>query len=180
MNFVFENIEDRMIKNLEMGVMLPSEFIIDNKSDLINYFVATKENQTIRFIHPFFQARAKIEWEKILITPIIKKNFKSSVYVKAENILATFFTIDFNIVKSKYENIKFKILDASYGSSKYVNNVIEKIIAKVHNDKITLTVSNELFGDPHVGVKKKLFIHYVDNGLEKNFEAYEGTEIILP
>jgi len=180
LNFLFNNNEKIMIKNFEMGVILPPEFIIDNKSHFNNYFSALKESQLIRFFYQLVQAQTNIEWKELIITPIMMGNFKSTVYIKAENIIPTYFYIEFIVMKSNYENTKIKLLSAIYGTNEHYFDVYDKINSMINENGLRVTSSNDIAGDPHKGVRKKLVIRYISYGEEHEVEVPENETRTLP
>lgn len=173
---IFTNNENKIIKNMQMGITLPLEFIIDNKNDFINNFNIFEDFQLIKFDYQLYQSQSRWDWPDILITPILKTDLKSYVYIKAENILPTYFNIIFNIVESD-----FKLLTATYGNDNYSINVYNKVYSEIVNGTLKLTASNQFFGtDPHKGFIKKLTISYTYLGIKHQVEIQEDKTLVLP
>lgn len=85
-----------------------------------------------------------------------------------------------NEIYSKYKNIKFKLLSARYCTDEQSIDVYDKLILMIKNDELKVTASNDIAGDPDVGVKKKLIIDYISYGIENEVEAFENETITLP
>jgi hypothetical protein len=58
-------------------------------------------------------------------------------------------------------------------------DVTEKVDEKIGNDSLTVEASNENFGDPAVGVTKKLTVDYTFDGKEKSKTATEGETLTI-
>jgi len=69
-----------------------------------------------------------------------------------------------------------EIIDAKY-STKDVTNIIKNHII---NGEIYLRANNNIFGDPNMGVVKKLIVNYVEDGNKKTVEIVEGDFLRLP
>lgn len=175
LNFFFRNDEKKMIKNFEIGVILPTEFIIDNKTVFINYFSTIPEGQVIKYFYQLVQGDSNIRWPELIITPIKKGNFKLASYIKAENIISTYFYIEFNIVESE-----FKLLSAKYGTDQHSIDVYDKITSMIDKNGLRVTSSNDIAGDPHIGVRKKLVISFLSYGKEYKIEVPENETRTLP
>ena len=66
-----------------------------------------------------------------------------------------------------------KIISAKYGTK----DVTEIVQALSSNNRINFFVSNTLFGDPNIGILKKLVIQ-IEN--EEKLEADENTYLVYP
>jgi hypothetical protein len=66
-----------------------------------------------------------------------------------------------------------KIISAKYGT-KDVTEIVQSLSLK---NKISFFVSNALFGDPNIGLLKKLVVQ-IENG--EKIEAYENTYLVYP
>ncbi len=75
---------------------------------------------------------------------------------------------------------KLEIIKASYETPEKGYDITSIVKQMIVNDTLTIVSSNQLAGDPHYGVVKKLIIDYkYDDKLHK-IEAAEGTKLILP
>ncbi len=83
-------------------------------------------------------------------------------------------------VQSEYRHTKFKLLSARYGSDEHSIDVYDKIAPMMNENELRVTSSNNIAGDPHQGVSKKLVIRYVSYGIEYEVEVPEGEPITLP
>lgn len=90
------NKEDRMVKNLEMGFSLPSDFIVE-KSEYYSITTERDGEQIIRYETDKIHARTFFHFANFIFTPITEGEYKILTFIKAENI------------KSIYREIKFKI-----------------------------------------------------------------------
>jgi hypothetical protein len=180
LKYSFDNNDRTMVKNFEMGVILPSELIIDNKKDFIGSISALADNQLVRHFSEFIQGETITKWKEILITPIAIGSIKSTVYIKAENILSSNYRLELNVLKSNYENVKLKLLSAKWGSKEHTRDALEKLNLKIDENGLEAEATNDLVGDPDVGVRKKLFIHYLSFGKEYEVEIDEDHTRQLP
>lgn len=85
-----------------------------------------------------------------------------------------------NDIHSKYKNIKFKLLSARYCTDERSTDVYDKLVLMIKNDELRVASSNNIAGDPHIGVKKKLIINYISYGIEHEVEVPEGETRTLP
>lgn len=83
-------------------------------------------------------------------------------------------------VQFEYRHTKFKLLSARYGSDEHSIDVYDKIAPMMNENELRVTSSNNIAGDPHQGVPKKLVIRYVSYGIEHAVEVPEGELITLP
>lgn len=92
--------------------------------------------------------------------------------------------------KDKYNNLKkklqenevqkFELMSAIYGTDKQFIDVTEKLKPRIKENKLTVTSSNEIDGDPHYGIKKKLVIDYISFGKEYRIEIPENETRTIP
>jgi hypothetical protein len=71
---------------------------------------------------------------------------------------------------------KLSILNAKYGANQSFFDVTDKLKRMVIGNSLNITASNDLAGDPIVGILKKLLIEYKYDGEPQNtIEITEGT-----
>lgn len=73
-----------------------------------------------------------------------------------------------------------EILNAEYLTPKARLNVTEELKKMIVDNKLHTIASNEIKGDPDVGVVKKLSIEYKFNGITLVKEFTEGDNVIIP
>lgn len=73
-----------------------------------------------------------------------------------------------------------RILSAIYGKDGGDVDVADALRAAVAGGRLRVLASNELAGDPIVGVRKILRVEYVHAGRRLVREVWEGAELILP
>ena len=81
---------------------------------------------------------------------------------------------------SNYNHIRFKLLSAYYGTNKHSINVYNKIAPMINKNGLRVTSSNNIAGDPHKGIIKKLVISYISYGVDHKVEVPENESITLP
>lgn len=69
-----------------------------------------------------------------------------------------------------------EIISAFYGPL----DVKDILISKISNDKLNITVNNELFSDPQYGVYKFLKVEYIIDGEKNIIEIGENNNLNLP
>lgn len=72
-----------------------------------------------------------------------------------------------------------EIISATYGSKRIID-VTQLLREMVLNNSLTVTASNELAGDPDVGVRKKMIIMYKVGGKQYQKQVEEGYSITIP
>jgi hypothetical protein len=82
-------------------------------------------------------------------------------------------------VESNPTDKKLKILSAYYGSTEHKFDVTEQLRARLENNILEITASNDIAGDPHHGVLKTLIVDYTVNGLRVKKEFTEGDRVVL-
>ena len=73
-----------------------------------------------------------------------------------------------------------EILSAIYGTSKNSIDIARALSEQIMDEKLNIKVSNEIGGDPDVGVMKELTIGYINNGQEFKKTVAEGQNLIIP
>lgn len=79
----------------------------------------------------------------------------------------------------KHQN-NFEILEATYGDSDKIIDVTNKIRAKISENALNITVSNDIFGDPAPGIRKIAKVRYKHDNEIKEISVNEGDQLILP
>lgn len=112
-----------------------------------------------------------------IILTIIFSVFLCLSYKKFNKTRKTLFIKTEDVI---YNNQNLRIINAVYGTDDKFYDVTEKLKSLVIESKLTVAVKNEIFGDPHFGVKKSLRICYIydDKSHIRTFE--ENTEFKLP
>lgn len=78
------NRESRMAKNVQIGFIFPSDFIIEKTS---RYSIYTdKEKQIVRYTTPLIHGNTKLALSPLIITPLKMDNYPIKTFIKAENI----------------------------------------------------------------------------------------------
>lgn len=103
-----------------------------------------------------------------------------SVNINAENDKNDQIHVKNNVPNSNKDNKKLVIIGARYYTAERTKNITQEIEDMVKNDKLTTIASNDIYGDPHPGEPKKLFILYKYNGVEISKNYNEGEKIELP
>lgn len=78
------------------------------------------------------------------------------------------------------EEKKIELMSAIYGTDKQFIDVTEKLKPMIKENKLTVTSSNKIDGDPHPGKKKKLVIDYISFGKEYRVEIPENETRTIP
>ncbi|MHA1294307.1 MAG: hypothetical protein ACTSQJ_16790 [Promethearchaeota archaeon] len=96
LNISINNSERRMAKNVEIGFVFPSDFIIDKTG---NYSTYTDENgdQIVRYYTSAIQGNTKLLLKPLVVTPITEGSFQIKTFIKAENIESTYRNVTFNV-----------------------------------------------------------------------------------
>ena len=82
------NSEDRMIKNIEVGLIFPLDFIIEKK-DYYSLYI-DKESQIVRYETESIQGRTRNLFSPLVIKPLKKGSYTLKTFIKAENIRAIY------------------------------------------------------------------------------------------
>lgn len=78
------NSEQRVVKNVEIGLIFPLSFIIE-KSD--RYSIYKDENtQVVRFKKDLVHSKTRLKFGNIAITPLVKETHKIKTFISAENV----------------------------------------------------------------------------------------------
>lgn len=128
----------------------------------------------------------RFEWsQRIRLELIDKGNFTEYefVYENSMNDL-------YDIVREQASNVSsildeilglgLDILEARYYTSVKTSDVTELVREKIENNKLAILASNDIFGDPHPGVVKKLLIKYKYAGETLTKEVGEGETLRIP
>jgi len=75
----------------------------------------------------------------------------------------------------KSRNNKFKILRATYYTSKNSVAITEELNKKIVGDKLKVNLTNDIAGDPDKGISKegKVIYLYNDKKLERNYKEWD-------
>jgi len=97
LNVALKNGESRMVKNLEIGLIFNSDFIIEKKD---YYDISTTETkQVIRYETKIVHGKTKYEFGPLIITPLKVGEFKIKTFIKAENVESMYHDILFKVIK---------------------------------------------------------------------------------
>lgn len=80
----------------------------------------------------------------------------------------------------KFKNRKLKIIKATYGTPGNVVDITNELNNAIMDNKLKIVLSNNIAGDPHVGVIKDGLIIYTYEGKESKKEYKENNTIELP
>jgi len=72
------------------------------------------------------------------------------------------------------------ILQAVYRTDERRIDVTEEVAKKVLDGKLHVRVTNNIAGDPHPGVGKRLFVKYMTWGSTQTVEKLEGELVSFP
>jgi hypothetical protein len=75
---------------------------------------------------------------------------------------------------------QLEIIKATYESPQKSIDITAIVKQMVVNNTLSIKASNQLAGDPHVGVGKKLIIDYKYEDQPKTVEVIEGSKIVIP
>jgi len=89
------NLEKRMAKNLEIGFIFPSDFIIE-KNDYYSIYT-TEKTQIVRYALGLVHGDTNQILSPLVITPLKKGDWKVRTFIKAENIEATYRDLNIKI-----------------------------------------------------------------------------------
>lgn len=105
----FHNDEDVMVKNLEAGIILPSDFIVEKSN---SYRIATdiNGNQTIRYEIDKIHGKTNVRFSPIIITAIEECNYYIKTFIKAENIKPIYRLIIFKIKEETEEETSAEVI----------------------------------------------------------------------
>ena len=92
------NSEEVMVKNLEVGLVFPSDFVIEKTNDY-SIFTEKDGSQVIRFEINKIQAQTYMIIPTLIFTPITEGEHKIVTFIKAENIKPIARNFRFNIVE---------------------------------------------------------------------------------
>ena len=79
-----ENDEKVMAKNLEIGLILPTDFVIEDTKTYNIYNTGSK--QIIRNEIEFLHANTSLILPNLTLTPLAKNSYKIKTFIKGENI----------------------------------------------------------------------------------------------
>ena len=82
--------------------------------------------------------------------------------------------------KIQVQSGDLEVLEARYGSSQKSIDIAQNLNDNIKNNKLSMIVSNEIAGDPDVGIVKSLKIRYRYQGREYERLFQEGGKIDLP
>jgi hypothetical protein len=113
---------------------------------------------------------------------LVSRAFSKTLKTSKENVLLEMGDIEKNIQTSQGEKYKkeFEILSAIYGTLGNNYDVTQKLNEGIKDNKLEVTVSNGIAGDPDPGNVKYLKIRYVYQGNEVEKSFKEGEAVSLP
>ena len=109
-----------------------------------------------------------------------KKNFSGLIKYALKQFISTERISQNEEIYSKYKNTKFKLLSAIYCTDEYSIDVYDELVLMIKENELKVTSSNNIAGDPHKGVRKKLIISYISYGKEYKVEIPENETRTLP
>lgn len=83
-----QNREERMVKNVQIGLCFPTNFII-GRTDYYKIYRSEKE-QIVRYESALIHGDTNLILEALIVTPLEKGEYKIETFIKAENIEATY------------------------------------------------------------------------------------------
>jgi hypothetical protein len=90
------NSSDTMAKNIEAGLTLPKDFLVEKTSNMNVY--TGEESQIIRFNKEFIQANEKNQQGKIGITFLKSDTYVVDAFIKGENLKPKYFKFNIKII----------------------------------------------------------------------------------
>ena len=100
----FHNEEDLMVKNLEAGIILPSDFIVE-KSKHYSITIDRGGEQVVRYELSKTHGNTYIPFSPIIFTAITGREYDIRTFIKAENIKPIYLKIKFKIEEETEEEI---------------------------------------------------------------------------
>jgi len=97
-NFKVHNEENQMIKYLEFGIELPSDFIISYSDAHTIFSLDSRLKQTVRFKMDRLHSQTVKHFSPIKITPTNSGEYDIRIFAKAENLKDYFSFIQFQVV----------------------------------------------------------------------------------
>lgn len=95
----FSNREEKMAKNVEIGFIFTPDFIIEKSKDYSIY--SGQDIQVVRYNYSIVQANTLFILTSLIITPIKKSSFNIQIFIKAENIVSTYYNSKFQVIESQ-------------------------------------------------------------------------------
>ena len=90
-----DNNEKRMAKDIEIGFIFPSQFLIELPS---TYSIFRQEDsQIIRYNTSSIQAKTNLFLEELPVTPLEQGNYTLKTFIKGENIESTYRDVVINV-----------------------------------------------------------------------------------
>ena len=92
------NNEARVAKNIEIGLIFPSDFIVEKGS---SYSVYTdKTSQIVRYNESIVHGNTHLKWEvgRLVITSLKKGQYAIKTFIKAENIESTYRNLNLKVI----------------------------------------------------------------------------------
>ena len=90
------NSETRMTKNVEVGFIFPTNFIIDESVSYTNYLDG--QGQIVRYSVSILHGNTNQLFSPIFITPLERGEYNIVTFIKAENIESTYRNITINVI----------------------------------------------------------------------------------
>lgn len=113
----------------------------------------------------------------------LKSIFPSDIDLKGIDLKSTFPEVNNTNNKTMQEDQnkpKFKSISAVYGTDKKSYDISSKLSSMISGDKLTITASNSIAGDPDPETVKKLTIIYESNGKRHMIVIPEDNIVTLP
>ncbi len=89
------NTERKMAKNIEIGFILPLDFIVEKKS-YYSLFI-DEGNQVVRYEMSSIHGHTNLHLSPLVVTPLKKGDYKIKTFVKAENIEAVYRDVNLKV-----------------------------------------------------------------------------------
>lgn len=90
------NLEKRMVKNIEIGFVFPLDFLIEKK-DYYSIYTDTKQ-QIVRYETEYIHGITYLIFDPLIITPLKIGTHKIRTFIKAENVLSTYRELSLKVV----------------------------------------------------------------------------------
>lgn len=182
-----KNLSNLDIRKQTLYIFIPLiiSFILADLSLIFSHDLLTIEILMFLAVGIFFYSLFKL-WKALCIIIVVRNliddklgNYRN----KTIELLEKLNEDKYNNLKQKLpenEGKKFELMSAIYGTDKQFIDVTEKLKPRIKENKLTVTSSNKIDGDPHPGVKKKLVIDYISVGKEYRIEIPENETRSIP
>lgn len=128
----------------------------------------------------------RFEWSQRIRLELIDKGGFTEYEFVYENSMNDLYDIvreqasNVSSILDEILGLSLDILEAKYYTNVKTSDVTDLVSEKVENNKLAIFASNDIFGDPHPGVVKKLMIKYKYAGDTFEKEVSEGDTLRIP